>query len=91
VASVLGIVVLGETLNADGVDMIALVSAAAVVIVAIVALARGEADTAALHNEQNAETTDQARVSETLPQSHVTLGPRSHRHLLLASAAAPAA
>ncbi|OBH12425.1 DMT family transporter [Mycobacterium sp. E1747] len=42
VASVLGIVVLGETLNADGVGMIVLASAVIVVIVAIVALARGE-------------------------------------------------
>jgi hypothetical protein len=91
VASVLGIVVLGETLNADGVDMIALVAALAVVIVAIVALARGEADTTALRNEQNDETTDQARAPEKLTRPRVTLGPRSHRNLLLASAAAPAA
>jgi hypothetical protein len=73
VASVLGILVLGETLNADGVDMIALASAVAVVIVAIVALARGEADTVALGSEQNAETPDQATVPETLPRSPVTM------------------
>jgi nitroreductase len=91
VASVLGIVVLGETLNADGVDMIVLASAVIVVIVAIMALARGEAETVALYNEQNPETSDQATVRETLPHSRDTLGPRCHRQLLLAGAAAPAA
>jgi hypothetical protein len=91
VASVLGIVVLGETLNADGVDMIVLASAVIVVIVAIMALARGEAETVALYNEQNPETSDQATVRETLPPSRDTLGPRCHRQLLLAGAAAPAA
>jgi hypothetical protein len=90
-ASVLGIVVLGETLNADGVPMIALVAALVVVIVAIVALARGETDTAAHRSEQNQETTDQARVPETPTRPRVTSGPRSHRNLCLASAAAPAA
>ncbi len=73
VASVLGIVVLGETLNADGVDMIALVSAMAVVIVAIVALARGEADAVAVPSEQDAGTSDPATVPET--RSRATLGP----------------
>jgi hypothetical protein len=91
VASVLGIVVLGETLNADGVGMIVLASAVIVVIVAIVALARGEADTVALSSEQNAETSDQATVPETLTRPRVTLGPRCQRHLSLASAAARAA
>jgi hypothetical protein len=91
VASVLGIVVLGETLNADGVDMCVLALAAAVVIVAIVALARGEADTVALGSEQNAQTPDRAAVPETLPRRRVTMGPRCDRHLFLASAAARAA
>ena len=91
VASVLGIVVLGDTILADGVGMIVLASAVIVVIVAIVALARGEAHTAALSSEQNAETSDQATVPETLTRPRVTLGPRCHRHLFLASAAARAA
>jgi drug/metabolite transporter (DMT)-like permease len=47
VASVLGITVLGETLNADGTEWFALVVAAVVVIVATIALARGEAATMA--------------------------------------------
>ncbi|MBS4729988.1 DMT family transporter [Mycobacterium sp. SM1] len=47
VASVLGITVLGETLNADGAEWFALVVAAVVVIVATIALARGEAATMA--------------------------------------------
>ncbi|MDI3314430.1 MAG: DMT family transporter [Mycobacterium sp.] len=47
VASVLGITVLGETLNADGTEWVALGVAAAVVIVATIALARGEAATMA--------------------------------------------
>ena len=71
--------------------MIVLASAVIVVIVAIVALARGEADTVALSSEQNAETSDQATVPETLTRPRVTLGPRCQRHLSLASAAARAA
>jgi drug/metabolite transporter (DMT)-like permease len=45
VAGLLGIFVLGETLNADGPKAFILVAAVAVVIVATVALARGEAAT----------------------------------------------
>ncbi|OBG70242.1 hypothetical protein A9X05_03980 [Mycobacterium sp. E3298] len=45
VAGLLGIFVLGETLNADGPKAFVLVAAIAVVIVATVALARGEAAT----------------------------------------------
>jgi drug/metabolite transporter (DMT)-like permease len=47
VASVLGLTVLGETLDADGPELFALIAAAAVVIVSTVALARGEAATIA--------------------------------------------
>ncbi|MFZ0904370.1 MAG: DMT family transporter [Mycobacterium sp.] len=43
VASVLGVLVLGETLDADGPEVFALIVAAAVVIVSTIALARGEA------------------------------------------------
>ncbi|GFG76356.1 DMT family transporter [Mycobacterium botniense] len=43
VASVLGVTVLGETLRADGTEWVVLVLAAMLVIVATVALARGEA------------------------------------------------
>src|SRR6201991_2405129 len=43
VASLLGVLVLGETLRADGPEPFVLIAAAAVVIVATIALARGEA------------------------------------------------
>jgi hypothetical protein len=46
VASLLGVLILGETLNADGPKVFALI-AAALVIVATIALARGEAATIA--------------------------------------------
>ncbi|KZS81596.1 hypothetical protein A4G29_19500 [Mycobacterium kansasii] len=47
VASVLGVTVLGETLEADGPEWLLLVASAVVVIIATVALARGEAATMA--------------------------------------------
>lgn len=47
VASTLGIMVLGETMDADGPELIWLLAAVAVVIAATVALARGEAATIA--------------------------------------------
>lgn len=43
VASLLGVLVLGEALHADGPEMFALIAAAVVVIVSTIALARGEA------------------------------------------------
>jgi len=43
VASLLGILVLHETLDADGAEAFALIAAAVVVIVSTIALARGEA------------------------------------------------
>ena len=43
VASLLGVLVLGETLRADGPEVFALIAAAVVVIVSTIALARGEA------------------------------------------------
>jgi hypothetical protein len=45
VASVLGVTVLGETLGAHGPEMLGLAAAAVLVIVATVALARGQAAT----------------------------------------------
>jgi hypothetical protein len=47
VASVLGVLVLGETLNSDGPKVFTLIAAAVLVIVATIALARGEAATIA--------------------------------------------
>ncbi|MGH3635148.1 DMT family transporter [Mycobacterium sp.] len=49
VASVLGVIVLGETLNAAGPEMFVLLAAAGVVVMATVALARGEAATMDAH------------------------------------------
>jgi drug/metabolite transporter (DMT)-like permease len=47
VASVLGVLVLGETMDADGPQVFALIAAAALVIISTIALARGEAATMA--------------------------------------------
>jgi hypothetical protein len=47
VASVLGVLVLGESLDADGPEVVALIAAAALVIISTIALARGEAGTIA--------------------------------------------
>jgi hypothetical protein len=58
VASVLGITVLGETLDADGAEMIWLAAAVAVVIVATVALARGEAATIAAGSGRDVPITE---------------------------------
>jgi EamA domain-containing membrane protein RarD len=43
VASLLGVLVLGETLRADGTEVFVLIAAAVVVIVSTIGLARGEA------------------------------------------------
>jgi hypothetical protein len=47
VASALGVLVLGETLDADGAEVFALIAAAALVVISTIALARGEAATMA--------------------------------------------
>jgi hypothetical protein len=47
VASALGVLVLGETLDADGTEVFALIAAAALVVISTIALARGEAATMA--------------------------------------------
>jgi drug/metabolite transporter (DMT)-like permease len=52
VASLLGVTVLGETLGADGAELIVLAAAVVVVIVATAALARGEAASMAAGDER---------------------------------------
>lgn len=52
VASLLGVLVLGETLDADGPELFALVAAVVVVIIATVALARDEAAAMAVDDER---------------------------------------
>jgi glucose uptake protein GlcU len=56
VASLLGVTVLGETLGADGPQLIALAAAVLVVIVATTALARGEAACMAAGDERRVTT-----------------------------------
>jgi hypothetical protein len=59
VASVLGVTVLKETLEANGAEWILLTAAAFVVIVATVALARGEAASMSTGAGRDMEITDQ--------------------------------
>ncbi|MBO0884032.1 MAG: DMT family transporter, partial [Mycobacterium sp.] len=47
VASILGVLVLNEAVDADGPELFALIAAAALVIISTIALARGEAATMA--------------------------------------------
>jgi drug/metabolite transporter (DMT)-like permease len=63
VASVLGVIVLGETLNAHGPEIFALTAAVVVVIVATWALARGKAATMAARTGRDVQITDQPAVS----------------------------
>jgi drug/metabolite transporter (DMT)-like permease len=58
VASTLGVLVLGETLRADGPRVLTLVAAGVLVVVATVALARGEAATIAAGTGQDVVTTE---------------------------------
>jgi hypothetical protein len=62
VASALGITVLGETLEADGVEWFVLAAAAVLVIVTTVALARGEAATMAAGAGRDVKITDQPKA-----------------------------
>ena len=62
VGGVLGVTVLGETLDANGWEWFVLVAAAAVVIVATVGLARGEAATMAAGAGRDVKITDQPRA-----------------------------
>jgi drug/metabolite transporter (DMT)-like permease len=75
VASLLGITVLGETLDADGPELIALAIAVAVVIVATAALARGEASMAA--GDERQLTGSRLPLSALDPASVVMAGASS--------------
>src|SRR6202012_2884566 len=60
VASTLGVLVLGETLRADGPESFVLIAAAVVVVVSTIALARGEAATMAAGAGQDVVLRDEA-------------------------------
>jgi hypothetical protein len=62
VGGVLGIIVLGETLRTGGTGWLVLAAAGAMVIVATVGLARGEAATMAAGEGRDVKTTDQPRA-----------------------------
>jgi hypothetical protein len=62
VASILGLTVLGETLDADGAEMFVLVVATVLVIVATIALARGEAATMAAGAGGDAKFADRPKA-----------------------------
>lgn len=67
VASLLGVTVLGETLGADGPELIGLVAAVAVVVVATTALARGEAATMVSGAEQELSLNCEPGLLDALP------------------------
>ncbi|WP_375487924.1 DMT family transporter [uncultured Mycobacterium sp.] len=78
VASLLGVGVLGESLNADGPELFALATAVVVVVVATVALARGEAGTVAAHTGSDVRDAGQPAVH---PNAHSIVPPvRLRRH-----------
>jgi hypothetical protein len=62
VASLLGMLVLGETLSADGPEVFALIAAAALVIISTIALARGEAATVAVGAGRDVKIVNQPTV-----------------------------
>ncbi|MBO0865628.1 MAG: DMT family transporter [Mycobacterium sp.] len=62
VAVILGVTVLGETLDADGAEMFVLIAATVLVIVATIALARGEAATMAAGAGRDVKVTDQQKA-----------------------------
>ena len=62
VASALGVIVLGETLDANGPEIFVLIAAVVMVLVATVALARGEAATMAAGAGRDVRRTDQPTV-----------------------------
>jgi drug/metabolite transporter (DMT)-like permease len=80
VASLLGVTVLGETLGADGPELIALAVAAVVVIVATAALARGEAASMAASDERQL-TGSRLPVPALDPASVVMAGASSQASL----------
>jgi drug/metabolite transporter (DMT)-like permease len=83
VASLLGVTMLGESLGADGPEMVALVVAVAVVVVATTALARGEAATMAACEEAGAVRGERAQRPYVTPWgagSPVLAGATSESH-----------
>ena len=74
VAGLLGVIVLGETLNAHGPMVFVLVAAVAVVIVATVALARGEAATFVAETGRDAEIST-PHVESCEPSAEGDAGP----------------
>lgn len=75
VASILGVLVLDETLNADGPQLFALIAAAVLVIVSTIGLARGEAATMA------ADADDAATITDTAPPKRQRVAPHKTRQL----------
>jgi drug/metabolite transporter (DMT)-like permease len=80
VASLLGVAVLRETLDADGLEFVALATAVAVVVVATTALARGEAATMAAGGAPDGEASGRLPVTplevsypvlSDLPATHI--------------------
>ncbi|MBV9350851.1 MAG: DMT family transporter [Mycobacterium sp.] len=67
VASALGVIVLGETINADGAEIFWLIVGLAVVIMATVALARGEAATVAAGSGRDLRPTEQPAELDRSP------------------------
>jgi hypothetical protein len=63
VASVLGVVVLGETLNTSGPEVVVLIAAAVLVIISTIALARGEAATIAAGAGRDVIVVDKAPLN----------------------------
>ena len=63
VASVLGVIVLGETVHTGGSEVFVLIAAVVVVIVATWALARGKAATMAAHAGRDVPTTGPGATS----------------------------
>jgi hypothetical protein len=81
VAGVLGVLVLGETLNTDGPKAFVLIVAVLVVIIATIALARGEAatmDTQTGRDERNAapdaQPRDESAEDDARPSSDPSVG-----------------
>jgi len=79
VAWLLGITVLGETLNVDGPEIFVLAAAVALTIVATAALARGEAVAVETDTEREVELTDQPAVRRNANSIAPHLGSRLHR------------
>jgi drug/metabolite transporter (DMT)-like permease len=72
VASVLGVLVLGETLDTDGPQVFALIAAAILVIISTIALARGEAATMAAGAGRDVAIADDAPSKRQRARYHKT-------------------